>query len=166
VQIPKTATDKTGKVLILKKNIPEEIFQKIIFALNRTNTRYEILKYGNFSHDEYLNKLRTALLMIYLQTSESQGLALQEAWSYNVPTLVWQNTDWIYGKYTWTDSKISAPYLTDDCGLFFTVNNFEEVYTKIRAGQINPQNYCREHLSDKKSAQLFLDIIKKHHEKS
>jgi hypothetical protein len=50
---------------------------------------------------------------IYLQTTETQGMALQEARMMNVPTFVW-NRGYFKNKYLfWADSKISAPYLDE-----------------------------------------------------
>lgn len=163
VQIPKIISDMTGKTIIIKKDISELVFKQVITTLERKGFLHEVLEYGNFSHIEYLEKLTVTPLVIYLQKSESQGLALQEAWAYNVPTLVYRNTEWSDGKYSWSDPKISAPYLSDETGLFFTPDTFEEGLVKIRdSRQINPQNYCENNLSDIKSVQAFLNIIKKY----
>jgi hypothetical protein len=77
--------------------------------------------------------------------------------------LVYQDTLWTEGIYSWSDPKISAPYLSNEAGSFFTLKNFEENLTDIiNNKQINPQNYCKNNLSDQKSVQILLDIIKKH----
>ncbi len=166
VKIPNSMTTKNGKVLVIKKDIPFSIFENIIKTLNKMSVSYEVLVYGKFLHEDYLKKLETAPYLIYLQSSESQGLALQEAWSYNVPTLVFQNTKWTYEDQTWQDPKIAAPYLVDELGYFFNLENLEERLRKIESFQGNPQKYCLENLSDKKSAELLLNIINDYREKN
>jgi hypothetical protein len=166
VKIPQKNSDMTGKIIVFKKEISEIVFEQVISALKSVNIDYKIMEYGKFSHNEYLVELRRTPLVVYLGGSESQGLALQEAWAYNVPTLVYQNSKWKHDKYEWLDPKISAPYLTDDSGYFFTSDKLGEALEKIKVRPINPRQYCLDNLSDKKSAQLFLDIIEKHYEKT
>lgn len=165
VKIPKQKTDKSGNVLVYKKNINASIYINIITILKENNIQFETIEYGNYSHKEYIEKLKKTPFVIYLQSSESQGLALQEAWAYNVPTLVYKNTTWSYRGYVWNDEKISAPYLTEETGLFFDLNSFLKDFTAIKGKRLNPQKYCSEQLSDTKSVEILFDIIKQHHEK-
>ena len=63
--------------------------------------------------------LANSKFMVYLTESESQGIALHEAWMAGVPTLVWNRGFYFYKGYRWQDEKIPAPYLTPECGSFF-----------------------------------------------
>ena len=148
-------------MLVFRKNVPEEIYQKVIKILGDKKIPYDIIKYGTYARKYYLQKLLSASVLIYLQETESQGLALQEAWSYNVPTLVWQNKEWKYGKYSWHDEKIAAPYQTDSSGRFFKIGTFNEQLDKIlhKPSCLNPRKYCIQNLSDKVSTQKYLEII-------
>ncbi len=161
VEIPEK-TSSHQKILIFKKNVPEEIYQKIIKTLDDKKIQYDIIAYGTYTRKDYIQKLLSTSVLIYLQKSESQGLALQEAWSYDIPTLVWQNKDWEFGKYKWSDEKVAAPYLTDECGKFFTVETFSTELDLVLSNidRFNPRKYCIENLSDKVSAQKYLEIIK------
>ena len=166
VEISKQRTDKTGKILVYKKNIDTLIYKNIINIFKKNNILFETLEYGNFSHKEYIKKLKKTPLIIYLQSSESQGLALQEAWAHDVPTLVYKNTIWSYKNYVWNDKKISAPYLTEETGSFFDLNSLLKEITIIRERKLNPQKYCSKKLSDTKSVEILFDIIKQHNEKN
>lgn len=163
VSIPKKVSRKK-KILIFKKNIPEDAYNQIIKIIKDKDTPYDIITYGTYSRKEYHEKLELASALIYLQMTESQGLALQEAWSYDVPTLVWKNTVWKTEKYSWSDQKISAPYLTDDSGSFFTTETLSQELDAIinNTNVFTPRKYCIENLSDKASAQKYLEIIKNH----
>lgn len=78
---------------------------------------YRRMKYGSFRKSTYLQSLRECRAMIYLTESESQGIALLEAWACGVPTLVWDRQHWDWKGLKFDSS--SAPYLVASCGLRF-----------------------------------------------
>lgn len=154
------------KYIVFKKDVPQELFETVITELNRRELPYEVLTYGTFSKDKYLTALSSANALIYLQRVESQGLALQEAWSYDVPTFVW-NT----GEFTYPDTditatgKVSAPYLTNESGMFFKdapdfLTSLPVFIEKISKGEFQPRNYCAANLSDEASAAEYIKILK------
>lgn len=106
-------------LLIYLKNVPEELHKSIIETLQSKNIKYKTLIYGKFKREEYFKALQESFGMIYLSPTESQGIALHEAWIRNIPTLVWSRGYWEYKGIKWNDLKISAPYLSDESGLFF-----------------------------------------------
>lgn len=147
--------------LIYNKNNKDNC-KKIVQILKQSNYTYKIVTYGNFKQNKYYNLLNRSRYMIYLSDSESQGIALNEAWMCNVPTFVLQNTEWKYGNNTWKDEKISAPYLTDELGLFFTVENLQEKIDIVLKNKdyFKPRKYSLENFSDKVVAYKLLNIIK------
>jgi hypothetical protein len=161
VRIPEKISTKEN-ILIFKKNIPEDTYNQIIKKLKGKDMSYDIVTYGNHSKESYHQKLSSTSILVYLQTTESQGLALQEAWSYDVPTLVLQNTKWQNDKYEWSDDKISAPYLTTECGKFFTLDTLESELENMinNKKDFNSRKYCTENLSDKATTEIYLNIIK------
>lgn len=161
VMIPKENSSHKN-ILIFKKNIEEHIYNQVIKSLKDKGLSYDTIIYGTYDKKEYSEKLQSASVLIYLQNTESQGLALQQAWSYNVPTLVWKNTLWSNNEYTWEDAKISAPYLTEQTGLFFTLKNFTQQLEIILTNKqsFNPKQYCSTYLSDKASVEIYLEILK------
>ncbi|MCX6716964.1 MAG: hypothetical protein NTV72_03500 [Candidatus Taylorbacteria bacterium] len=103
--------------------------------------------------------------MIYLQEVESQGIALQESWAKDVPTLVWNKEFFVYPNinYKVSDENISAPYLTEQNGMFF--KNAEEFDNKLpifikKLKYFTPGQFCRENLSIEKSTEIYANIIK------
>lgn len=160
VTVPQTISQKQ-KILVFKKHVPENVYNQVTELLKNKDLPYDIITYGTFTKSDYLKKLESASVLIYLQASESQGIALQEAWSYDVPTLVWKNTVWKTEKYSWTDEKISAPYMDDAAGKFFTLETFGKELEKVLDGTyvFTPKKYCLESLSDKASAQKYIEIL-------
>jgi len=159
-------------VLLYKKQVDEKLFDDISQYLETNGHVYETIVYGTYNLSDYHKKLSESRILIYLQESESQGLALQEAWAYNVPTLVWnKKLDFNWNKDGYVidpkeglkiQIKSSAPYLTKESGEFF--ENFDEFKKKFprfisRTKDFTPAKYCRENLSIEKSTEIYIGII-------
>jgi hypothetical protein len=145
-------------ILIFNKNnnkITEEIYNIIS---NKYKTK--IIKYGHFKQKEYYSLLNKYKYLIYISNSESQGIALQEAWVRDIPTLVWNKGFWEYKNIKWNDEKISAPYLNERCGMFFKdIEDFKTKFEYFIHNNYEPQKYCSENLLDKNFAQNLLNVI-------
>lgn len=148
--------------LVFKKNIPEKLYRDIISVLNKKNIRYKIIVYGKYSQPEYFHSLYQCRYMIYLQNVESQGLAIQEAWARNVPTLVWNPGKFTYPQGYTIHGNICAPYLSNANGKYFegigdfalTLDNFINSLSTF-----TPRIDCIQRLSDRASAEAYVKII-------
>lgn len=160
VKISNFKSNKGNKVLIYLKN-KNNFFDKCINYLITNNIDFRILKYGFFSQKKYFELLRQSRIMIYFSSAESQGIAMQEAWSENVPTLVYKQSFWIDGKRKFSAS--SSPYLNKNCGYFF--ENFNEFVIRfnklINNKKINPKKWLKKKMSQDASIKNLLEIIKK-----
>jgi len=157
---PESKQERKG-CLIYKKSIDEELFDFIIQYLKSQNIDYKVIKYRKYKKEKYFKLLNKVKFAIFLSESESQGLALQEAWARNIPTLVWNRGYWQYKQYKWQGSS-SAPYLNDGCGMFFEDrDDFENklnIFIK-NLPNFKPREYSLENFTDKVSAQNYLKII-------
>ncbi len=139
--------------------------------LNNSNLKYETITYGSYNEDQYINLLNRSKFMIVLDAHESQGFALQEAMSCNVPLLVIDATsmydEYYYGKQLYLDYKpkllkaTSVPYWSEECGLKTT---FEELPEKIQImkdswSTFTPRNYIVRELSEVPCMKRILDIF-------
>jgi len=160
VKISNFKSGKRDKVLIYLKN-KNSFFEKCINYLIIKNIDFRILKYGFFSQKTYYELLRQSRIMIYFSSSESQGIAMQEAWSKNVPTLVYKQSFWIYGKRKFKAS--SSPYLNNNCGYFFeNFNEFVIRFNKLNNNKkIKPKKWLNKKMSLDASIKNLLEIIKK-----
>lgn len=153
----------SGRALIYQKNGGHELYARAKRLLETRGIAYETIGYGSFRQNDFYAQLEKSDFMIYLSTSESQGLALQEAWIRDVPTLVWNRGYWSVGEHRFIDSKISAPYLTDESGMFFNEGNFEQTMDafleKLKMNLFAPRTHCLENLTDGKSAKAYIDIL-------
>jgi len=147
-------------VLIYKKTCPEDLFQSCIGAIANKDWTVSIIEYGHYSHDEYKTKLAQSDLAVFLSESESQGLAMFECWSCDVPTLIWDR-----GFFEWqgySDKASAGPYLSDLTGIRFI--GAEELAASLQhmldnLDTFQPRLWILNNGSDEVSALNLLKII-------
>ncbi len=111
--------------------------------------KVQVIKYGTFTHGQYLQMLRQSCLMLGFVTDESQGIAWSEAWSVDVPTLIWKNTSNVFQGRRYACS--TAPYLVPKNGLFFDdLDDFKVQfgYWLTHREQFSPRAWTLENMSD------------------
>lgn len=162
VEIPNSSsTQKKYDFLVYNKLEKSDLFNNIINFLKENNFKFRILNYGTFKQSEYFELLEQSKYLIYLSNSESQGLAMFEAWARNVPSLVWERGVWQYGKYSWK-GKTASFYVTNENGLIF--EDFSDFLEKIKvfvAFEFQSQKYVENNFSFKKIAEKYLNIAQK-----
>jgi hypothetical protein len=153
------------QVLIYEKQNKGKVgpIDPYVNILERFGFNVKVVKYGSFTHDEYLRWLNESIFMVGFVTDESQGLAWAEAWSCDIPTFIWKNTSHIYRGRKYACS--TAPYLSDQTGLFF--NDLQD-FTQIISGFLeskyvfSPRNWVLSNMSDEVCAQeLYNHILNK-----
>lgn len=119
-----------------------------------------LLRYGTFDHDEYLRQLQQTRLMIGLTLSESQGIAWAEAWSTDVPTLLWRNeVNVTQGRKFKCNT---APYLHPSNGRFFDdLEDFKSKFLEWESdpGQFTPRDWVLVNMSDEVCAQMLYNKV-------
>lgn len=148
--------------LIYQKNADGELLNSIVRFLKENNENYKIIKYGQYKQKRFFKLLNKSKIMIVLSKSESQGLALAEAWIRDVPTLVWNRGFWECGGWKWFDDKITAPHLSVESGLFFkNFDDFKEKWMVCKKENFKfmARSYALKNFTNKISAENFLKII-------
>lgn len=159
---PELKEERKG-CLIYKKSVDEELFDFIIQYLKSQNINYKVIKYGKYKKEKYFGMLNKVRFMIYLQEVESEGIALLEAWMRNVPTLVWNKGCFEYKQVNKkVFGNISAPYLTEECGMFF--KDFDDFKEKLsifldNINGLNSREYAINNFSNKIVAKNYLKIV-------
>jgi hypothetical protein len=131
-----------------------------------TQKGYEplVMEYGRYTKGEYLNALQKASFMIGFTAAESQGISWAEAWSADVPTLIWYKGQHSFihprlGERTYKTS--TAPYLSDSTGAFFrSFDHFTELFSAWEAGELkfSPRQWTQNNMSDESCANRLLEI--------
>lgn len=159
VNIFKNENKKKDQILVYIKN-NNKLIKPCLNYLKKKNYKFKIIHYGFYAKEYYYSMINRSILMIYFGAHESQGIAMQEAWSRDVPTLVFEKKFFFHNKKKYLAS--SSPYLTSACGFFF--KNFKQFTLKfnyIIYSKLYPRNWIMKNMSQKKSLNKLLYIIKK-----
>jgi hypothetical protein len=150
---------KKNQILVFIKN-NNKLINPCLNYIKKKGYKFKLIRYGFYAKEYYYNMLNRSILMIYFGGTESQGIAMQEAWSMDVPTLVLKKNFFFYNKKKYLAS--SSPYLTSSCGFFF--KNFKQFTSKFKLiinSKLYPRNWIIKNMSQKKSLDKLLYIIKK-----
>lgn len=122
-EIPRPAE---RRVLIYHKERNKDELACIERLLDSKGIGFSTIHYGRYSQTEYLELLKKSSLMIWHGCHESQGIALLEALSCNIPALVWDASSFYqmeaFPSYPFADTLrsirvTSAPYFDNRCGI-------------------------------------------------
>ena len=153
----KSSNDNKKNIFLYYKDRNPEELGLIKKYLEKKNIKYKIFNYKQkYKENEYLGYLKTCKYGIWLGRHESQGFALQEALSCNVPLLVWnvklRKQEWSSREvYKNIKSEVSTiPYWDKRCGEFFYEYNELDNKFNIFIQNLNtyePRNFIIENLS-------------------
>jgi glycosyltransferase involved in cell wall biosynthesis len=116
-----------------------------------------------FTPADYRRLLDRSAIGVFLSTFETQGLALAEAWSMDVPTLVWDPqgaAEWRGRPFT---SRSSAPYLTPATGRpWRTIDELEPVIRDALTNRaaFRPRDWMLHHMTDAICSAALFEIIR------
>jgi glycosyltransferase involved in cell wall biosynthesis len=156
---------KKDKVFIyFKRREPEEL-EFLKRELDKRNIEYIIFHYiKRYKEEDYLKYLQESKYGIILGAHESQGFAIEEALSCNVPLLVWSATTMNkeYGSSFEAIPCTSVPYWDERCGEIFYKQEewetkFDEFISKLNT--YKPREYVLENLSVEKCAEKWNSLI-------
>ena len=167
---PSIHSSLRDKVFIyFKARDPNELkfVEKTLLKLNTNNiVEYKVFDYRKrYNEDDYLSWLKKCKYGIWIGCHESQGFALEEALSCDVPLLVWSVTSMKQenSKIKYNDiSATTIPYWDDRCGEFFTKKSeFEKTYNTFlnNLDTYNPREYILENLNDDACSKILYNLI-------
>jgi glycosyltransferase involved in cell wall biosynthesis len=160
----KELKDRDKVFIYYKYRDPNEL-EYLEKFLKYKNINYEIFSYDKkYDEEKYLSFLKDAKYGIWLGCHESQGFALEEALSCNVPLLIWDvktmnqeyNSD--YDKYVAT----CIPYWNELCGeYFYEKENLEETFNTFidKLYNYNPRKYILDNLTYEICENKLIELI-------
>ena len=157
--------NQKDKVFIyFKRRNPEELLFIENF-LNMKNINYKIFDYvKKYKEEDYITCLQNAKYGIIIDAHESQGFAIQEALSFNIPLLVW-NVHFMSQEHGANYPDIpctNIAYWDERCGeYFYKKEDFEKTYNKFinKLDSYKPREYILENLSPEKCGERFIKLI-------
>jgi hypothetical protein len=157
--------NQRDKVFIYyKRRNPSEL-QFVKDFLSKKGIDYIVFDYVH-SYDEtaYLNTLQDSKFGIVLDAHESQGFALEEALSCNVPLLVWNVSTMKqeYGSNYSDYNATSIPYWDERCGkYFYKQEELDETFDNFISNifEYKPREYILENLSYNVCEKKFIELL-------
>lgn len=138
---------------------PRERLKEIENVLQSLKLKYKILEYGHYKEDELYALSQSSRFAIFCTGTESQGIALLETLSCNVPVLIYQDEKTFqYGRYKFNNKNVSsAPYFDERCGsktlsIPTFINNVKNY---------SPREYVLENHTFSKGAEKYVKILEK-----
>jgi hypothetical protein len=164
VGIKETNLNKNIKYdcLIYSKRRSTEEVSKAITFLESKNLSYNIISYGNYQESDFELLASQSRFCFLINGSESQGIAVQEMMSSNLPLLVWDINDWNDEGEDYRVPATSVPYWDETCGeKFYNESEMGETFLNFydRIGSYNPREFVEKNLSYKRSVEILLEIL-------
>lgn len=142
------------RAMVYAKGEGNKMLGRTLEALTREGAETRVLKAGSHVPADYKNMLEWCDFAVVLGGSETQGLALTQAWSMNRPTLVYESENVI------ARGRDAAPYITPQTGAKW--HNFEELRAGLAAlDTCTPRRWVLENQTNEAAFRNFLDIVKK-----
>ena len=153
--------EKTNDCLIYfkRRDLKElEIVKNFLMLKNQT---FKVIEYGSYSESDFINTISKSRYGIVINNTESQGVAVQEMMSCNLPLLVWDVTNWVDRGQEYEIKATSIPYWDKKCGI--KVINFSELEDSFNefiknVNNFNPREYIINNLSLQISTKNILNI--------
>jgi hypothetical protein len=139
-----------------------DLSQRVQSRLTARGYSFEVLRYGDFHQEEYLQALGRCRAMIYLSLQETQSIAIAEAWAAGVPVLAWS-----CGRAGWRGQYFagasSCPYGDERARLLFPghrefESTLEDFQSRLDTGRFQPRAYVARELSVQATTRRYLDV--------
>ena len=117
------------------------------------------LHYSQFGPDVFARALDGAEFMVCFGYSETQGMALAEAWAMDVPTLVWNGGNTTWRTHTYQSSP--APYLTAATGVEFrTITELQALVDRWEGlrSRFAPRDWVLANMTNEICARSYWDL--------
>jgi hypothetical protein len=160
----KEMKDRNKIMVYFKHRNPKELHMICSF-LKYKHLEYKVFSYDNrYNEEEYIDYLHNAKFGIWIDAHESQGFALQECLSCDVPLLVWNVTtmEQEHGSNYPHIKATTIPYWDNLCGnVFYQIAELEDAYNHFITNIENyrPRDFIKNHLSIEVCENKWIDFI-------
>jgi hypothetical protein len=148
--------------LVYSKRRSQEELNQVVEFLENKKLSYNVISYGNYSESDLELLASQSRFCFLLNGTESQGIAVQEIMSNDIPMFVWDLTHWNDQGSDWSVPATSVPYWSSECGeKFYRNSEMGETFDKFysRMGEYAPRNFVENNLSYQKSVNKLLEIF-------
>jgi hypothetical protein len=158
---PRGSIEERKNALIYCKNVDAAIVRTAATALKRAGWPISWIAYGSYSKSEFRAALRRSRIAVFLSPTESQGIALAEAWAMDVPTLAWEPRELVIGDKQYTAFSAS-PYLNAQVGIRWTTGEELErllAQMPVLLSEFAPRAWIQGNMTDVHAARKLSDLV-------
>jgi hypothetical protein len=114
------------QALVYLKGEEDDRFKGAIDILEKNEIQFHLVRYGKYTNKQFRKLLMSTKFVVWIGSTESQGLALMQTWSMNVPTYILRKDNFFdaFSKKFFTAS--SAPYFCNEVGVYSKKEFFDE----------------------------------------
>jgi hypothetical protein len=152
----KSKDDKFFDCLIYYKRRSYDELNFVKNLLREFNQNFDIVEYGSYSEIGFLEKLSRSRYVFVLDSCESQGIAIQEIMSSNIPLFVWDMEFWEDRGREYKIEATSVPFWDDVCGI--KEKNKDFVFIEQRLDYKNMIQFNKPNSDKKYSKKDFRDL--------
>lgn len=157
-----TREEREGALLYVKTDEPG-LEKGVTEALRSRRIRSRVVRYSQYAPDVFREELDRSAFAVFLSRSETQGLAMMEAWSMDVPTLHWNPGTMYYQGRTLSGAS-SCWYLTPETGMSFpALEDFSETLDRftdfLARGEFSPRDTVLARFTQEASARRMAEIV-------
>jgi len=160
--LPKLVNYLHPKVLLyVKSGMSDAEVEALSYQMKCQGADVVRLVYGTYNASQFRQVLASVDLCVFISASESQGIALQEAWACDKPTWVFDPRRWMDPSGGWHRAS-SAPYLTPDCGhAFYDLAGLESLSNRWKNGELRycPRAWVSRHMTDAVCAERLFRLL-------
>lgn len=146
-------------LLYYKRRSSNDLKTAIDF-LESKQLRFKLLEYSQYNDDQFRDTIAKSKFGFIVDGTETQGIAIQEMMSCNLPLLVWDMPEWHDRGPDHICKATSVPYFDETCGeVFYDSTQMEEAYTRLIHGTYSPREYILTNCNYLTQAKKLLDIL-------
>lgn len=135
----------------------------VIKYLEQSGMKFIVLKYGEYDEAQKKMAAINCRFGIYLAGTESQGIALMEFLSMDVPMYVLDEVQFKYSGFTYSDNTVSsAPYFDVDCGIKIRGFNLSYIPQMLKR-KFTPREWILNHHTLQDGAKRYVEILRTAH---
>ena len=157
------AGNSANNALIYVKNSGAEMLTPVLSLLMELNCKSEVIYNGAHTPEDYKRALAAATFVIVLGESETQGLAISQAWSMDRPTFVFASP--VISKYhrnylgNCQIHASCAPYINRETGLLWRdVTELKNILSNVPS--FSPRRWVLTNQTNEIAFSEFMDIVK------
>ena len=163
-------TINRNEIFVYYKSRHPSILEKVMNIIP-SNYKVNIIKYGSYIENDYIDVLHKCKFGIWIGRHESQGFALQEALSCNVPLIVLDvksmkeeyTNGFQYTNYSQKLIATSVPFWSAECGeIIYNTSDLLFAISKIENNVYHPRKFIIDNLTIEKTMKNLITTAENH----